>query len=466
MDTFSQSPIDLDSHHAAIQEVNAAIERDLENFQGGVDVIKKHLDQEIVRRGQAYFSDSYTHYESIRDEPLENLINRELRVSDEGSNLLRHRIKSNSNWKFPGVLIRPQKETYYTDMTDSDPLYLLDTDYDLLEPCLSTVTSNYRARLRKAVIDEQSDQLLPGIPVAQIGFVFAWNFFNYRPIEVLKKYFAKIYNVLRPGGKFLFTYNNCSRSRPVILCEHAFASFTPDWAVISLLESIGFQITGRHDGDYHLNFLEAVKPGELATLRGGQTLATITAKPYSKVRMKELRDLANEFGIDFDPRTINYNVLEEQVEEALEQRRQEQRRAEELRHLTEDEKLDLKVKTLEEQIQEAREKRRAGQETQKQEQERLAKEQQLAEIDQRRAHRKSVRDRANDLNIPDRDTMEFGELEQRVQHAEEAKELNYLRKEAVRLKIDRTDLIMRKYTAKELKRAIKKWRAENERPST
>ena len=44
--------------------------------------------------------------------------------------------------------------------------------------------------------------------------------------------------------------------------------------------------------------------------------------------------------------------------------------------------------------------------------------------------------------------------------------MDRLRKEAVRLKLDRTDVIMRKYTLKELKQAIKKWRAENERPPT
>ena len=121
---------------------------------------------------------------------------------------------------------------------------------------------------------------------------------------------------------------------------------------------------------------------------------------------------------------------------------------------------------MEEQIQEGRDLKRRGLETERQEQQRLQKEHMLAEIDRIQDHKKKVRDRAVDLNIPDRDTLDFHELEKRVQHAEEMKQLNYLRKEAVRLKIDRTDLIMRKYTAKELKRAIKKWRAENERPST
>jgi hypothetical protein len=134
--------------------------------------------------------------------------------------------------------------------------------------------------------------------------------------------------------------------------------------------------------------------------------------------------------------------------------------------MAEDQRLEAEIKTLEEQIQEARERKRLGVETQAQERLRLEKEQRLSEIDQRRAWRKSIKERAEGLNIPDRDTLEFDELAQKVEHFEHMKELNDLRKEAVRLKLDRTDLIMRQYTLKELKRAIKKWRAENERPST
>ena len=88
------------------------------------------------------------------------------------------------------------------------------------------------------------------------------------------------------------------------------------------------------------------------------------------------------------------------------------------------------------------------------------------ELERRIEREKSIRNRADNLNIPNRDIMPFEELEKAVEHIEHMNELNHLRKEAVRLKLDRTDLIMRKYTLKELKRAIKQWRAENERPPT
>ena len=50
--------------------------------------------------------------------------------------------------------------------------------------------------------------------------------------------------------------------------------------------------------------------------------------------------------------------------------------------------------------------------------------------------------------------------------SEQMNELNRLRKEAVRLKIDATERILREYTLKQLKTAIKQWRKNNERPLT
>jgi len=473
LDTLQQSPLDLGAQMDIIDQVRDSLQRDLDNFQGSLDLIKRNIDQEINKRSQEYFATSYRDYESIQNEPIYQLMHRELRRDHEGEKLLRHRIKINSNWKYPGLLIRTQKEDFFTDMVDSDPLYIYDTHHALLEPCLASVTENYRARLRIGIIDESHDVLFPKLPISQMGLVVVWNFFNYRPIEVLKRYLEACYLALRPGGTLIFTYNNCSRSLPVILCEHAFASFTPDWAVKALLSNIGFEMVNQYDCNYHLNFIEVRKPGRLHSLRGGQTLAVIKAKPYTRARMQQLREMAVESGIQVPPGEIDYKALEDQISQALESKKQaeslEQERQkiqEELQAAQTGQALQSLAVDLETQIAQARELRRQNKENERQEQQRVFKEQMLEKLIRQREHEKSVRTKADDLNIPDRDIMPFDQLQEAVEHIEHMTALNQLRKEAVRLKLDRTDLIMRKYTLKELKRAIKKWRAENERPPT
>ncbi len=468
-DTFQQCPIDLGPNMQTIQDISDAVARDIRGLHQSVKDIKTHIDAEISRRSKDYFAQSYRAYDSIRDEPIDQLMNRELRMDEEGEKFLRHRVKINSNWKYPGLLIRTQKMDLFQDMLDSDPLYLYDTSYQLLEPCLSKLTPEYRARVRTGMIDEKQDQLFPRLPVAQMGLVFAWNYLNYRPIEIMRRYFEAVFLCLRPGGTFIFTYNNCSRSLAVILCEHAFASYTPVWAVRSMLENIGFVIDNQYNGAYHLSFLEVHKPGELASLRGGQSLAMINPKLFTRAQMAELVSQASQLDIQIPCGEIDYAVLESQVtaeqqrrnqleQERLErQRLAEQQRQEELRQIAEQQAASEA---------QAREQRRQWLEQQRLAAEAEEKRRVYEEIQQRIAREKDIRDRAQNLNIPDRDTMPFEELEKAVEHIEHMNELNHLRKEAVRLKLDRTDLIMRKYTLKELKRAIKQWRAENERPPT
>ena len=43
-------------------------------------------------------------------------------------------------------------------------------------------------------------------------------------------------------------------------------------------ESVGFESTFSHDGAGDLSWLEFVRPGEITSLRGGQTLARILAR--------------------------------------------------------------------------------------------------------------------------------------------------------------------------------------------
>jgi len=369
-----------------------AVSGTISDFEQNISNIKQFVNDEISSRCRDYFAKSYADYESAKNEPLANILTRELRMEQGDENQLRQRIRMNSDWKYPGALLRPSLSTFLNEMVDLDPLYLVDTHHDLLIPCVEAQTATYRSRLRKITANRDSSPHLAMLPKNQIGFLFAWNFFNYIPLEVQREYFKEIWEILKPGGCCLFTYNDCDRSLPAILAEHSFASFTPRWAVENIMITLGFEVTKVYQGNYHLNWMEIRKPGEKSSLRGGQTLAKITENQFTQARMQELRDLAEVHGIEIPPGAINYLKLESQVFQFI----QEKNRREQF-------------------------------EKQKQQTEE--------------------------------------ELKAAV-HSEYMAEFNRLRKEAVRLKLDRTDVIMRKYTFKELKQAIKKWRAENERPLT
>ena len=74
------------------------------------------------------------------------------------------------------------------------------------------------------------------------------------------------------------TYNDCDRMPGVVLAESHYACYTPGRLITTLAESIGFdRIYSWHDNG-PATFLEIRKPGELESLRGGQSLAKIVPK--------------------------------------------------------------------------------------------------------------------------------------------------------------------------------------------
>ena len=142
---------------------------------------------------------------------------------------------------------------------------------------------NYINRLRMYQVDEyrgyeEANGMLPFLPDNQFGFCLAYNFFNYKPFEVMKIYFQDIYHKLRPGGTLALTFNDCSRAGGVALAERNFACYTPAELVCSMAVTLGFEIKEQHHLNAAVTWLELTKPGELATIRGGQALSKPVAE--------------------------------------------------------------------------------------------------------------------------------------------------------------------------------------------
>ena len=144
---------------------------------------------------------------------------------------------------------------------------------------MSLFNEQYQNRLRTYTINERQDTaVLNKLPDGQFGLVFAYNFFNFKPFEVIKKYFAEIYQKLRPGGIFALTFNDCDRDKGVMLVEQHFCCYTPGYLVRELAQSIGFEIVFSWTDGGPTTWLELRKPGEFESLRGGQALAKVIPK--------------------------------------------------------------------------------------------------------------------------------------------------------------------------------------------
>lgn len=255
------------------------IKSDVNEFDQTLAMIKRGLQDRIARLEMSYFSNSYDLYDQgMRHDSPEYILNRRFSLDPEVKEYLNGRILPYSDWRFPGMVIRPGREEWVDQLVGLDPLYLVDESWELLDPVKDRYPVEYQKRLRFYLIDEfkseyQDQNLMAAMPNDQFGFVFAYNFFHYKPFELIKKYFREIYQKLRPGGAFAFTYNDCDRPGGVELAERNFNCYTPGSMLVAYANSVGFELREKANLNQAVGWLELVKPGKLTTLRGGQALA-------------------------------------------------------------------------------------------------------------------------------------------------------------------------------------------------
>lgn len=259
----------------ALENLNQAYKEITKN----VDVICERLNQTIADREiEAYRESTRIWRDEMYWEKDENILSRRLNLSEEEAEKVKT-MSMSANPKIPGLIFRPGVETWIDNLVSFDPLYVVDRNLELLRPAVEKFHPVYQRRLRTYTVDEYSEgPLLAHLPQGQFGFCFAYNFFNYKPIEVIERYIKELWKLMRVGGTVFMTYNNCDRSHAVALNEVNFMCYTPGRRVKQLVESVGFEIVEYLDGNGDLSYITFKKPGELSSLRGGQTLAKIIPK--------------------------------------------------------------------------------------------------------------------------------------------------------------------------------------------
>lgn len=262
---------DLEQQYADIQWAFAKFEDDLTN-------LKSQLKQKIEIAERPWFQESYTLYEGELMQAAASVL--ELRKPNTLDTApFQIRLSQYANWKYPALIIRPGLETFIENMVAYDPLYLVDLSHDYLAPAMSKFNEQYQNRLRPYVVSEELNQdILAKIPNDQFGMCLAYNYFNFRPFEILKKYLSEIYQKLKPGGILAFTFNDCDRPSAVRLVENYYCCYTPGYLVRELAVSMGYEIVYSWNNPGPTTWLELKKPGELTSLKGGQTLAKIVPK--------------------------------------------------------------------------------------------------------------------------------------------------------------------------------------------
>jgi hypothetical protein len=261
-----------------------AINQHIDQFEIQLNELKQSIKTQIEIEEKYWFQESYRLYDQeMRNDSADHILNRRPILANEVENLLRVRIQNYVDWQHPGMIIQPGLENFVEDMVGFDPLYLVAQQHDLLVPAFNRFPEEYQRRLRLYAVKEELDhEILEKVPNGQIGLCLVYNFFEFKPFEIVRKYLAEIYQKLKPGGTLIMTFNDCDRDKAVKLAEQHYACYTPGALVQQFAATLGYNQIFSWNNNGPTTWLELRKPGTLTSLRGGQTLAKIVHKSVAE----------------------------------------------------------------------------------------------------------------------------------------------------------------------------------------
>jgi hypothetical protein len=107
---------------------------------------------------------------------------------------------------------------------------------------------------------------------------------NYLSIEKVETYVRQAWNLLRPGGCFMFSYSNCDLAGTTLRAESWACAYANSRWLKKLCNEIGYEISELKDfetGDAfntHVSLAILKKPGKLTTVKAAQAMAQIIYK--------------------------------------------------------------------------------------------------------------------------------------------------------------------------------------------
>lgn len=263
-----------------LTDARHALDLSFEQFTANLDAIRSHARHSILEQQHDCFRESTRLWkEEMPFESNDYILNRKLATGSATDTEIHGKLLRWANWQFPGAIIRPGHETWIDHLVALDPLYLIDNRKSLLDPVMDRFPEKYQNRLRPYAVTEAGHQpILSCLPDNQFALFFVYNFFHFRPIEIICKWISEIYTKLRPGGILFFTFNDCDFGQGVGLYEQRFMCYTPGHMLVQHAVDTGFVLTERRMAEGNVAWLELLKPGKLKSMRAGQTLAKIVAR--------------------------------------------------------------------------------------------------------------------------------------------------------------------------------------------
>lgn len=230
----------------------------------------REIDNSITEVSHNLFANSYELEE--RDGGIDNVKRRRILLRPEVEELVKQRINLYTNWQYPALEIGCRDGEWTEFLVAADPLYVMDKYQEFLDTTNQKFPEQYQQKLRKYRLNDYNFNVLPQ---EQFGFIFSWSHFNYVSLDTITQVLKKIKNLLRPGGVFLFSYNDGDTPAGAGMAENFAQTYLPQSILVPTCQSLGFEIIRSFNEEPNVSWLEIKQPGVLKTIKAHQVFGRI-----------------------------------------------------------------------------------------------------------------------------------------------------------------------------------------------
>jgi SAM-dependent methyltransferase len=192
------------------------------------------------------------------------------------------RIKGYCDWHYAALQIGCRSKFWTDLMVTADPLYLTNSYDGYLQTVVSGYPTEYQSRLRVYCCPVKD--LMKHLPKGQFSFILCWNTLEYVNQTEIENLLSIVRHLLKPGGIFMFSYNNCDTETGAHLAEIVNMSYVNRTQLIDRCQQLGYEIVAdeshelSHELYQNVSWLELKLPGTLTTTKAHQVIGKIKEK--------------------------------------------------------------------------------------------------------------------------------------------------------------------------------------------
>lgn len=248
------------SKHERIAKTIVSIRELVDEYRSAVEEINQSSTQRLRQEEQVVIKRDYDRYnqESI---DTELVIQRQQQVEPAFIDVIRTEIGHYSEWKYAGVELNPSNGLLTRSMLACDPFYVYNGNL--------TDTSSITKRFNETFVEKRLFfyDKYEDLPQNSMGLATCINLYEFLPIDPIKDHLRNVYNLLMPGGHFIFTYNDCEQESglDMLAGQESYRCYNTKTLMESLAYGTGFDIEASKDYKGVHSWMIVKKPGTLSS---------------------------------------------------------------------------------------------------------------------------------------------------------------------------------------------------------